>query len=147
QGDDFYRLNGAGEMLVYSGADFEDFREPRPDLPPTMEKELHDVVSFLVQNRWPFRLHATYGESISRFLDVMESVDKEMPFDGLRWFFDHAETISDPDIVRVKRLGGGIAVQDRIAYQGEYFQARYGKEAAAHAPPLRKLIAAGIPLA
>ena len=30
-GDDFYRMNGAGEMLVYSAADFEDFLEPRPD--------------------------------------------------------------------------------------------------------------------
>lgn len=147
QGDDFYRLNGAGEMLVYSAADFEDFREPRPDLPPVMEAELREVVSFLVQNRWPFRLHATYGESITRFLDVMESVDRETPFDGLRWCFDHAETISDAQIQRVKRLGGGIAVQNRIAYQGEYFQARYGKAAAAHAPPLRKLIAAGVPVA
>src|SRR5204863_1154664 len=27
-GDDFYRTNGAGEMLVFSAADFEDFREP-----------------------------------------------------------------------------------------------------------------------
>ena len=31
-GDDFYRLNGAGEMLTFSAADFEDFLEPRPDL-------------------------------------------------------------------------------------------------------------------
>jgi predicted amidohydrolase YtcJ len=29
-GDDFYRMNGAGEMLVFSAADFEDFLEPRP---------------------------------------------------------------------------------------------------------------------
>lgn len=29
-GDDLYRHNGAGEMLVYSAADYEDFREPRP---------------------------------------------------------------------------------------------------------------------
>src|SRR3954449_9527693 len=33
-GSDFYRLNGAGEMLVFSAADFEDFLEPRPDLGP-----------------------------------------------------------------------------------------------------------------
>ena len=39
-GDDFYRMNGAGEMLVYSAADFEDFLEPRPDMPPVMEAEL-----------------------------------------------------------------------------------------------------------
>jgi predicted amidohydrolase YtcJ len=29
-GDDVYRMNGAGEMLVFSAADFEDFFEPRP---------------------------------------------------------------------------------------------------------------------
>src|SRR6202050_1433891 len=34
QGDDYFRHNGAGEMLVFSAADFEDFREPRPDMPP-----------------------------------------------------------------------------------------------------------------
>ena len=30
--DDFYRVNGAGEMLVFSAADFEDFLVPRPDM-------------------------------------------------------------------------------------------------------------------
>ncbi len=30
-------MNGAGEMLVFSAADFEDFLEPRPDLQPVME--------------------------------------------------------------------------------------------------------------
>lgn len=29
QGTDFYRHNGAGEMLVFSAADFEDFLQPR----------------------------------------------------------------------------------------------------------------------
>jgi hypothetical protein len=31
-----FRHNGAGEMLVFSAADFEDFRQPRPDMPPEM---------------------------------------------------------------------------------------------------------------
>ena len=39
-GDDFYRVNGAGEMLVFSAADFEDFLVPRPDMVPVMESEL-----------------------------------------------------------------------------------------------------------
>ena len=68
EGSDFYRMNGAGEMLVFSAADFEDFLEPRPDLIPSMEDELTQVVRLLVEHRWPFRLHATYNESISRFL-------------------------------------------------------------------------------
>ena len=42
-GDDFYRVNGAGEMLVFSAADFEDFLVPRPDMLPVMESELKAV--------------------------------------------------------------------------------------------------------
>jgi predicted amidohydrolase YtcJ len=145
-GDDYYRMNGAGEMLVFSAADFEDFLEPRPDLPQSLEAELTEVVTLLARNRWPFRLHATYDESITRFLNVFETVNKEVPFDGLRWFFDHAETISERNIERVKALGGGIAVQDRMAFQGEYFLERYGKQAAEHSPPIRKMLAMGVPV-
>src|SRR5213594_630153 len=49
-GDDYYRVNGAGEMLVYSAADFEDFLQPRPDLPASLESELQEVVKLLVQH-------------------------------------------------------------------------------------------------
>ncbi|MDR0241709.1 MAG: amidohydrolase [Burkholderia sp.] len=145
-GDEFLRVNGAGEMLVFSAADFEDFLEPRPDLPDTLEAELTAVVRLLVQNRWPFRLHATYDESISRFLNVFEAVNREIPFNGLRWFFDHCETISDANIARIAALGGGIAVQHRMAYQGEYFIARYGADAATRTPPIRAMLAAGLPV-
>jgi predicted amidohydrolase YtcJ len=146
EGDDYFRMNGAGEMLVFSAADFEDFLEPRPDLSASLESELTEVVTILAQNRWPFRLHATYDESIARFLDVFEGVNRNIPFNGIRWFFDHAETISDRNIDRVKALGGGIAVQDRMAFQGEYFIDRYGKKAAEQSPPVRKLLAAGVPV-
>src|SRR5262249_10853941 len=54
QGDDMFRINGAGEMLVYSAADFEDFREPRPEMPARMEPDLDKVVRLLAKNRWPF---------------------------------------------------------------------------------------------
>jgi predicted amidohydrolase YtcJ len=117
--------DGAGEMLVFSAADFEDFRVPRPDMPPQMENELEDVVRILVQNKWPWRLHATYDETISRALDVYEKVHRDTPLDGLHWFFDHAETISDQSIDRIAALGGGIAVQHRMGYQGEYFVERF----------------------
>jgi predicted amidohydrolase YtcJ len=146
EGDDYLRVNGAGEMLVFSAADFEDFLEPRPDLPDRLEAELKEVVTLLARNRWPFRLHATYDESISRFLNVFEAVNRDVPFAGLRWFFDHAETISERNIERVKALGGGIAVQDRMAFQGEYFIDRYGKKAAEYAPPIRRMLDMCVPV-
>jgi predicted amidohydrolase YtcJ len=146
QGDDFLRHNGAGEMLVYSAADFEDFRQPRPDMAASMEDELEEVVRILVEKRWPFRLHATYNETIERALNVFEKVNRDMPFGGIHWFFDHAETISEKNIDRVAALGGGIAVQHRMAYQGEYFVERYGADAAKISPPIQEMMKAGVPV-
>ncbi len=146
EGDDFYRVNGAGEMLVASAADFEDMLQPRPDMAPAMESELKAVVRYLAENRWPFRMHATYNETISRALDVYEEVNREIPFEGLHWFFDHCETITDRNIERVKALGGGIAVQNRMAFQGEYFVERYGAKQATRTPPIRRMLEMGVPV-
>jgi predicted amidohydrolase YtcJ len=146
QGDAMYRHNGAGEMLVYSAADFEDFLEPRPELPTTMEEDLYPVVRLLAEKRWPFRFHATYDESIGRALTVFERVDLEVPFDGLHWILDHAETITPRNIERVKALRGGIAIQHRLAYQGEYFVDRFGARAAEAAPPVRRMLDMGVPV-
>ncbi len=146
QGDDTYRNNGAGEMLVYSAADFEDFRVERPDISPSMENDLEAVVRLLAQNRWPWRLHATYNETITRALNVFEKVNRDIPFDGLHWFIDHAETIDDRNIERIANLGGGIAIQHRMAYQGEYFVERYGSRAAERTPPIRRMMQMGVPV-
>jgi len=145
-GDDSYRVNGAGENLVFTAADFEDFLQPRPDMLPVMESELKAVIRHLVENRWPFRLHATYNETIGRALNVYEEVNREIPFDGIHWFFDHCETISDRNIERVKALGGGIAIQNRMAFQGEYFVERYGAQQAQRTPPIRRMLELGVPV-
>jgi predicted amidohydrolase YtcJ len=146
QGDEYYHHNGAGEMLVFSAADFEDFLQPRPDLASTMEEQLEPVVRLLAEHAWPFRLHATYDETIERALNVYEKINNETPLNKVNWFFDHAETISDASIERVKKLGGGIAIQDRMTFQGEYFLERYGREQTLRTPPIKKILAAGIPV-
>jgi predicted amidohydrolase YtcJ len=140
-----YEMEGAGENIVASAADFENFLEPRIVLSPDMETDLEPIIRLLVKNRWPFRLHATYGESIDRMLNVFEKVNKDTPFNGLRWFFDHAETITDPELARVKALGGGIAVQFRMYFQGELYTKMYG-EPKTQLPPIKKMLAMGIPV-
>jgi len=146
QGDDYFRHNGGGEMLVFSAADFEDFLEPRPDMPGVMEQELRPVVSLLAKRHWPFRLHATYDETITRALNVYEEVNREIPLQGLHWFIDHAETISQRNMDRIAALGGGIAIQHRMAFQGEYFRDRYGAKALRRTPPIREMLSAGLPV-
>lgn len=146
EGDSYYRMNGAGENLVAAAADFENFVEPRPELGIGMEDALDAAVRRVFDNGWGFRLHATYGESITRFLDVFDRVNRDIPFANRHWILDHAETITRPDIDRVARLGGIVAVQHRMAYVGEEFVARYGADAARAAPPLQDFLDAGVPL-
>jgi hypothetical protein len=73
-------------------------------------------------------------------------VNHDIPFKGLLWFFDHAETISESNIERTRALGGGIAIQHRMAHQGEYFIRRFGRDAALACPPIKKMLAAGLPV-
>ena len=144
-GDAMLRMNGAGENLAWSAADFENFLEPRPDLAPRMESELEPIVELLATNKWPFRIHATYDETIDRFLGVFERVNGRTPFET-RFIIDHAETISERNIERIKALGGGIAVQHRMAFQGEYFVDRYGAGAAEATPPVAKMLEMDVPV-
>jgi predicted amidohydrolase YtcJ len=142
---DGYLVEGAGENLVWSAGDYENFLAPRPELNERMETELAAVVRILAEHQWPIRIHATYDETIGRVLDVFEPVFRETGYEA-RWYIDHAETISEKNLARVKALGGGIAVQNRMAFAGEEFASRYGSEAAAHAPPLAAMIRSGIPI-
>ena len=144
-GDSLLRMNGAGENLTWSAADFENFLEPRPDLAPVMEKQLEPIVELLATNKWPFRIHATYDESIDRFLSVFERVNGRRPFEA-RFIIDHAETVSGRNIERIGALGGGIAIQHRMAFQGEYFVDRYGAEAARATPPVAEMLRQGVPV-
>ena len=140
-----YSTEGGGENLVWSAADFENFLEPRPNLPQHMEGELEPVLTLLIKNRWPFRIHATYAESIERDLAVIEKINQTTPLNGLRWIFDHAETATDEQLKRVKALGGGIAVQDRMYFQGEAYWKQYGPQTR-QMPPLKKMLELGLPV-
>ena len=145
-GTDMLRVNGAGENLVWSAADFENFLLPRPDLKPVMESDLEAIILKLAEAKWPWRIHATYDETIDRFLNIFERVHREHPIDNLRWFIDHAETVTTKNLERIQRLGGGVAIQHRMAYQGEYFIRRYGVEEVKRHPPIREMLKMGLPV-
>ncbi|MFE6227870.1 amidohydrolase [Streptomyces sp. NPDC057854] len=147
-GDEWLRLNGAGENLTWAAADFENFSEPRPELAAGYETEFENAVRLLLENGWAFRLHATYDETIRRDLAVFEKLAAEGLFPGgNRWLFDHAETVSAGSLDRIAALGGAVSVQNRMSFQGAAFLDRYGAEAAAHAPPVRAMLDRGLTVA
>jgi predicted amidohydrolase YtcJ len=147
-----YELEGGGEFLAHSAGDWENFLAPRPDLEQREAAgqdpygDLHEVVTILVENQWPLRQHATYGETIELILDVFEHVQLDQGRFVPRWAIDHAETIHEADLERIRAMGGGIGVQNRMAFAGEYFVERYGAAAAREAPPIRRMLEMGIPV-
>jgi predicted amidohydrolase YtcJ len=148
--DHGYELEGGGEFLAWSAGDFENFLAPQPLLEdrPTWREDLKKIIRLHVDNGWPFRIHATYGETIANMLDVIEEVNKETngKLASERWMFDHAETVTENQLKRIKALNGGIAIQARMAYAGEFFVERYGADKAKQAPPVKKIMEMGIPL-
>ncbi|OXB17004.1 amidohydrolase [Flavobacterium reichenbachii] len=145
-----YELDGGGEFLTWSAGDFENFLAPQPFLKdrPSWRKDIKKVIRLHVDSGWPFRIHATYGETIANLLDVLEEVNKETngKLAKERWLFDHAETVTAKELKRIKALHGGIAIQARMAYAGEYFVERYGASKAEYAPPVKLMLQMGIPV-
>ncbi len=149
-----YVVRGGGEFLAWAAGDYENFLDDRPDITTRKywRSQLLAVTRHLLANRWPLRIHATYDESINHILDVFEEAhalevaEGRLGFGGIRWAFDHGETMKRPTLQRIKAMGGGMAMQARMAYAGEYFLERYGVEATRNAPPFRDVIEAGVPL-
>jgi predicted amidohydrolase YtcJ len=79
-------------------------------------------------------------------LDVLEEVHREVPFSRQRIAFAHLEDATPETIARIKKLGGGISVQDRMVLTGELNVELWGEQKARNAPPLRTMIASGVPL-
>lgn len=143
-----HEYRGAGEVLSGEVHDHENFDRPVLVIEPEkMRRFVEQDVTKLVQRRIPFRMHITYDENITPFLDALETVNETVPLDGLKWSLEHAETISPENIERVKKLGGGIALDAKMALHGDGFIETHGREKALQTPRLRMLVDSGMPLA
>jgi predicted amidohydrolase YtcJ len=143
-----HEYEGMGEEFRGDLHDHENFDRPAVILDQdAMRRSTVEDVTKLVERRIPFRRHISYNENISPFLDALEEVNRDKPLDGMRWGLEHAETITPENIERVKKLGGGIALDAKMALHGDAFSSTYSREKALQTPPLRALVASGIPLA
>jgi len=147
EGDDYFRMLGAGEYIVWALGDVTNFAKNPQVIAPVMESQLTAVGKYLASERWPFRMHASYDATAVRALGVLEQVNREVPLTGLRWGFDHCETLQPKTLERIAALGGSINIQNRMSLDGEAFHAKYGAQVAADAPPIARIREMGIPLA
>jgi len=147
QGDDYFRLCGAGEYTVWAAGDVTNFaKDPLPQ-PPIMEEKLAEVLTFVVSKGWPFRMHASFDFTAQRILGVVEKVHKETPVDQLRWGLEHCEGMTARTLERLQALGGSLGLQNRMSADGEAYVAKWGKEAAEDAPAFGRIKQMGVPFA
>ncbi|MEL7466970.1 MAG: amidohydrolase [Pseudomonadota bacterium] len=144
-GDDMLKFVGAGENLGWAAYDYEIFADDRPEIDADAEDYQTKVMTVLGEGGWPFRQHITYNETGERLLPVYEDVAKGA---GLvpGWFIDHVETFTPQNLERIAKLGGGIALQNRIQFQAEDFVANYGAEALKKTPNFRAILDLGVPV-
>jgi predicted amidohydrolase YtcJ len=148
QGDDYYRMVGAGEYLLYAAGDPANFAKDWVKPPAgVMEPQFAAVVKHVAGLGWPFRQHATFDSTAARQLNVLEELNREVPLKNLRWGLDHCEALTPQTLERLARLGGSISIQNRMSLDGEAFVAKYGVAAASDAPPIARIREMGIPLA
>lgn len=143
-----YEYRGFGEVLDSDVHDHENFDRPAIVVSPEKMRALvNRDVAKLVRRRTPFRMHISYNENITPFLDALEKLNERLPLDGLKWSLEHAETISPENIARVRKLGGGISLDGKMAMHGDSFIKTHGIAEALRTPRFRALIDSGIPLA
>lgn len=149
-GDDMLYLTGAGENICWAAYDYEIFNDAYPGIDDDAEAVQQPIVDLLAANGWPTRQHMTYAQTIERLLGTYERAHSAHAGGigrGPRMLVDHAETISQKSMERIARLGGGVAIQNRLIYQAEDFARRYGPAALRQAPPVRKMLQMGLPVA
>ena len=146
-GDDYFRLIGAGEYTLWAAGDNTNFARDPVIQPPIMEEKLTEVIKFLAANNWPFRMHASFDYTAKRILGVLEKVHAETPIDKLRWGLEHAEGLSVGTLERIKKLNGSLGLQNRMSLDGEAYVTKWGVEASEDAPAFGRIKEMGIPFA
>jgi len=107
---------------------------------------LRGLAQFFAEAGYNFHARAGSDNRARELLDIFEQVRATTPFARHRILFTELDDITPETADRIKKIGGGLAVQDRMALTGERSVELWGLEKARSAPPLRTLIQSSMPL-
>ncbi len=142
-GDDMLSVLGLGEIMHLGCHDWVGLSQF--SIGDAALADFTDMATQAAQQGWPMTVHAILDSSVTRLLDAIEKVSASVPIDGLRWSLCHAECISRANLVRVKSLGMGLAVQGRLGHKAGVCARSWGEAAVRNGPPLGDIVELGIP--
>ncbi len=145
-GDDMLKPIGIGEQVLATVHDGDALVPVPPTFAAPALEEWRIIVKMIAESGWRFQVHATRDNSARQLLPAIEEVHRQTPLDKRRLAFAHLEDASVETMERIKALGGGITVQDRLLLTGEDVLRNLGPGVARRAPPLKTLLARGVPV-
>jgi predicted amidohydrolase YtcJ len=145
--NDMFRFAGFAETLIRGTGDGGVLSNLKGFTVEAEAKEkLRKLLRYFAEAGYNFHLHTTQDNTARQMLTVIEEVNGETPFARQRIAFAHLEDATPETIARIKKLGGGVSVQDRMVLTGEHNVELWGQSKARNAPPLRTLIDSEVPL-
>ena len=145
QQSDMFRFVGFGDGFVRAVGNPELTPNPMGVTITTEAKEkIRRMLRLFTGERYGFHLRAAEDNTARQLLDVLDEVNAATPLSPQRIAFVQLEDATSATITRIKKLGGGIAVQDRMVLTGERTVELWGLDKARNAPPLRTMIESGI---
>jgi len=145
-GDDWLRPIGVGEQILASSFDGDAFAPLPPQFSQKALDDWRTAVRMIIESGWRFQLHTTRNHSAEQLLPAIEEINREIPVANRRLSFAHLEDVTPDTIRRIKALGGGITVQDRLVYTGDEVAHNWPEDVVRKAPPMKTMLAMGIPV-
>lgn len=146
-GDDWLRPLGFGEGILPTIFDGDAFFNPPPTFAPKALEDWRTIVRLVAESGLTLQVHSTRDNSARQLLQAVEEIAKEIPsLKDRRISFAHMEDASVETMDRIKAVGGGVTVQDRLIYHGEDVVKKLGREFTRRAPPLKTLLQRGVPV-
>ena len=145
-GDDWLRPIGVGEQVLASSFDGDAFAPLPPQFSQKVLDDWRAAVRMIIESGWRFQVHTTRNHSAEQLLPAIEEINREIPVANRRLGFAHLEDVTTDTVRRIKALGGGITVQDRLVYTGDVVAHNWPEEVARKAPPMKTMLAIGVPM-
>ena len=144
---DLFRFAGFGETLVRGLGDGDVLSNPQGvQISAEAKEKFRAMLGYFAETGRSFQLHTTQDQTARQLLDVIEQMHAKTPLTRQRIVFAHLEDATPETIARIKNLGAGIAVQDRLALTAERNVELWGEAKARRAPPLRTMLDSGVPV-
>jgi predicted amidohydrolase YtcJ len=145
-GDDLLKPLGIGEAVVAATNDGTQWGPDSPTFATAAIDHFAEVLRTAVDAGWSFEVHMARDKSAQQLLPKIEEINAQTPLAGRHVSFAHIEDATPQTIARLKTLGAGLLIQDRLVYSGDDILKNWSAEMVRRAPPIRTVLAAGVPV-